>query len=41
MLQVKGPQKTNMSNKEKKAAQKLKQARKARGEDVSEDEEDA
>jgi elongation factor 3 len=39
-IKVKGPKKLNMSNKEKKALAKLKAARKARGEEVSESEEE-
>jgi elongation factor 3 len=39
-LQVKAPQKTKMSNKEKKALKKLRDARRARGEEVTDSEED-
>ncbi|GFH06141.1 uncharacterized protein HaLaN_00720, partial [Haematococcus lacustris] len=38
---VKAPKKLKMSNKEKKALQKLREARKARGEEVTDSEEDA
>ncbi len=38
--QVKAPTKTKMSNKEKKALAKLREARRARGEEVTDDEDD-
>ena len=40
VIKVKGPKKAKMSNKEKKALQKLREARKARGEEVTDSEED-
>lgn len=40
VIKVKAPQKTKMSNKEKKALAKLREARRARGEEVTDDEED-
>lgn len=40
VTKVKAPKKLKMSNKEKKALQKLREARKARGEDVTPSEED-
>ncbi|KAJ9513668.1 hypothetical protein QJQ45_015420 [Haematococcus lacustris] len=41
VIKVKAPKKLKMSNKEKKALQKLREARKARGEEVTDSEEDA
>jgi elongation factor 3 len=41
VIKVKAPQKSKMSNKEKKAAKKLRDARRARGEEVTDSEEDA
>lgn len=40
VIKVKAPQKTKMSNKEKKALQKLREARRARGEEVTDDEDE-
>lgn len=40
VIKVKAPQKTKMSNKEKKALKKLRDARRARGEEVTDSEED-
>ena len=40
-FQVKAPKRLKMSNKEKKQLQKLREARKARGEEVTDSEEDA
>jgi len=39
-IKVKGPKKTNLSNKEKKARERARKARRERGEEVSESEED-
>lgn len=41
VIKVKAAKKLKMSNKEKKALQKLREARKARGEEVTDSEEDA
>lgn len=41
VIKVKAPQKTKMSNKEKKALKKLRDARRARGEEVTDSEEDS